>query len=234
MDSKSIIQWCALVPVLVLTACSSQRPAPVVDRSGRSPRHRNSADRRLQPYRASQRWHLRCATRRYVQNVALAFGVDPKDLARWNGVTESDALIPGADTASHATRERGDGQSDYRQRSGRSAAACHRQALRSPGRAGAVAACRRATVATPPVAVAPPAAAPPVAAAPETSRAPISIAAVDMANSRQSHRDVRRSTQQGNRYRGQRRCDGASRSRWRSRLRWQCSSRLWQSGDRAA
>ena len=30
-----------------------------------------------------------------LQNVALAFGVDPKDLARWNGVAESDVLIPG-------------------------------------------------------------------------------------------------------------------------------------------
>ena len=96
MQSKSIVKWCALLPLLAVAACVSQRPAPVVERSGRGPAIASGPAAAAPAVSRTAKDGIYVAQRGdTLQNVALAFGVDPKDLARWNGVIESDALIPG-------------------------------------------------------------------------------------------------------------------------------------------
>lgn len=170
MDSKSIIQWCALVPMLAATACSSQRPAPVVDRSGRSPVSATAPTTAPTLSRTAKDGIYVAQRGDTVQNVALAFGVDPKDLARWNGVSESDALIPGqtlqvTPPASVATVSpiTGSGQAEVRPLPSPGVAA--------PGASAPLPPTAGPPLATPPVAVSPPAV-PPVPAVPEPSRAP--------------------------------------------------------------
>ncbi len=72
MDSKLIVKWCALLPMLAIAACASQRPAPVVDRSGRSRRDSNRAHRQRPRFRARLRTAstlrseaIRCRTLRW-------------------------------------------------------------------------------------------------------------------------------------------------------------------------
>jgi lipoprotein NlpD len=171
MDSKSIIQWCALVAVLAATACSSQRPAPVVDRSGRSPVIATAPTTAPTVSRTAKDGIYVAQRGDTVQNVALAFSVDPKDLARWNGVSESDALIPGqtlqvTPPPSVATVSPiiGSGQAEVRPLPPPGVATPGTQAPPLPPAVGP-------PIATPPVAVAPPAV-PPTPAAPEPPRAP--------------------------------------------------------------
>lgn len=166
MNSKSILKWLALGLLLVVSACVSQRPAPVVDRSGRSaattaapavapPTAREAKDG---VYIAQQGDTL--------ANIALAFGVDPRDLARWNNIPESSAVrsgqtlrvIPPADVAT-ASPITGSGQAEVRP-------------LPAPG-AGAPAAPTPLPPATPPPSAVPPAVTPPVILSPpESPRAP--------------------------------------------------------------
>ncbi len=96
MESRSIFKWCALLPLLAVAACASQRPSPVVDRSGRSPAIATGPTAVAPTISRAAKDGIYVAQRGdTLQNVALAFGVDAKDLARWNGVAESDVLIPG-------------------------------------------------------------------------------------------------------------------------------------------
>ncbi len=96
MQSKSIVKWCALLLLLAVAACVSQRPAPVVDRSGRTPAIATAPSVAAPAIARAAKDGIYVAQRGdTLGNVALAFGVDPKDLARWNGVSESDVLIPG-------------------------------------------------------------------------------------------------------------------------------------------
>ena len=95
MDSNLIVKWCALVPLLAVAACASQRPAPVVDRSGRSPVSATTPTTAPTVSRSAKDGIYVAQRGDTLQNVAVAFGVDPKDLARWNGVRESEVLIPG-------------------------------------------------------------------------------------------------------------------------------------------
>ena len=166
MDSTLIVKWCALLPLLAVAACSSQRPAPVVDRSGRSPVATSPTVASTVARSAKEGIYV-AQRGDTLQNVAVAFGVDPKDLARWNGIDPPGVLIPGQTlrvtppaevaTVSPIT---GSGQAEVRP-------------LPPPG-----AAVPGAPAPLPP-AVAPPTATPPVAtlpptvpAAPEPSRAP--------------------------------------------------------------
>ena len=165
-----IVKWCALLPLLAVAACWSQRPAPVVDRSGRSPGQRDRADYRAHGFALAKDGIYVAQRGDTLQNVAVAFGVDPKDLARWNGVAESEVLIPGqtlqvTPPASVATVSpiTGSGQAEVRP-------------LPPPGAAipGAPATLPPAAVpptATPPVSASPPAV-PTPPAVPEPSRAP--------------------------------------------------------------
>lgn len=94
MTSRSIIRWCALLPALAVAACTSQRPAPVADRSGRTPA--TAAPAGGPAVVRSAKDGIYVAQRGdTLQNVALAFGVDQKDLARWNAIAEPGVLIPG-------------------------------------------------------------------------------------------------------------------------------------------
>lgn len=95
MESKLIVKWCALLPLLAVAACASQRPAPVVDRSGRSPVTATAPTAAPTVSRIAPDGIYVAQRGDTLQNVALAFGIDPKNLARWNGVSESDVLIPG-------------------------------------------------------------------------------------------------------------------------------------------
>ena len=156
MDSKSIVKWCALLPVLAIAACASQRPAPVVDRSGRSPVATAPTGKPAVSRVAKDGIYV-AQRGDTLQNVALAFGVDPRDLARWNGVPESDVLIPGQTlqvtppaSVAAVSPITGSGQAEVRPLPPSGASV--------PGAPAPL-----------PPAVAPPAAAPPIAAAPPTA-----------------------------------------------------------------
>ena len=95
MKSRSIIKWCALLCALAVTACASQRPAPVVDRSGRSAAATAPLPVAPAVVRTAKDGIYVVQRGDTLANVALAFGVSPKDLARWNGLGESEGLIPG-------------------------------------------------------------------------------------------------------------------------------------------
>ena len=86
MTSRSIIRWCALLPALAVAACASQRPAPVADRSGRTPA--TAAPGAAPAVVRSAKDGIYVAQRGdTLQNVALAFGVDQKDGASTSGTT---------------------------------------------------------------------------------------------------------------------------------------------------
>ena len=122
MERKSIVKWCALLPLLAIAACVSQRPAPVVDRSGRGPVAATAPTTAAPAISRAAKDGIYVAQRGdTLGNVAVAFGVDAKELARWNGVAESDVLIPGqtlqvAPPASAATVSpiTGSGQAEVR------------------------------------------------------------------------------------------------------------------------
>ena len=96
MTSKSMVRWCALLLALAVVACASQRPAPVADRSGRTPATAAQSPGAAPTVVRSAKDGIYVAQRGdTLQNVALAFGVDQKDLARWNAIAEPGVLIPG-------------------------------------------------------------------------------------------------------------------------------------------
>lgn len=95
MESKLIIKGCALLCALTVTACVSQRPAPVADRSGRSAVATAPLPAVPAVVRTAKDGIYVAQRGDTLANVALAFGVSLKDLARWNGIGESDGLIPG-------------------------------------------------------------------------------------------------------------------------------------------
>ena len=95
MKSESIIKGCALLCALAVTACAGQRPAPVVDRSGRSAAATAPLPAAPAVVRTAKDGIYVAQRGDTVANVALAFGVSPQDLARWNGLRESEGLIPG-------------------------------------------------------------------------------------------------------------------------------------------
>ena len=171
MTSRSIIRWCVLVPALAVAACASQKPAPVTDRSGRTSATPSPSTAAPAVSRLAKDGIYVAQRGDTLQNVALAFGVDQKDLARWNAIAEPGVLIPGqtlrvtppADVATVSPITRG-GQVEVRP-------------LPPPG-----ASTPGTTAPLPPAALpptGPPPAVPPVAAAPPTappepSRAPSS------------------------------------------------------------
>ena len=170
MDSNLIVKWCALLPLLAVAACASQRPAPVVDRSGRSPVSATAPTTAPTVSRSAKDGIYVAQRGDTLQNVAVAFGVDPKDLARWNGVRESDVLIPGqtlqvTPPASVATASpiTGSGQAEVRPLPPPGAP--------MPGAPAALPPAITPPTTTPPVPASPPVV-PPTPAAPEPSRAP--------------------------------------------------------------
>jgi lipoprotein NlpD len=85
-----------LLVLLVLAGCASQRPAPVVDRSGASP-----APRVAQPAppaaitREAKDGVYTVQRGDTLYSIALAFGVDTRELARWNEMPDAGALRVG-------------------------------------------------------------------------------------------------------------------------------------------
>lgn len=173
MNSKSILNWLALGSLLAVSACVSQRPAPVVDRSGRSAATTAAPAATPAVVRAAKDGIYVAQRGDTLGNVALAFNVDQKELARWNGMGESEALIPGqtlqvtrpADVATVSPITRS-GQAEVRPLPPPGASAPEAPAPLPPS--------SLPPAATPP-AVAPPITPPPAAvtpAPPEPSRAP--------------------------------------------------------------
>jgi lipoprotein NlpD len=90
---------CALLAAaFALTGCASQKPAPVVDRSGARP---GAADRTASatvppPVAREARDGVYTVQRGdTLYSIALAFGVDVRDLARWNSMTGASQLRVG-------------------------------------------------------------------------------------------------------------------------------------------
>ncbi len=83
------LKWMLMLAVIPMTACVSQRPAPVVDRSARTvatapvpaPAPRQAKDGMYTVQRGDT-----------LYSVALAFGLDHVELARWNNVPDGGAL----------------------------------------------------------------------------------------------------------------------------------------------
>ena len=170
-----MIRWCALLPVLALAACASQRPAPVVDRSGRGPAITTTPGLPATVSRVAKDGIYVAQRGDTLSNVALAFGVGAKDLARWNGVSESDVLIPGqtlqvTPPASVATVSpiTGSGQAEVRPLPPPGA---YTPAPAPPEAPAPLPPVVVPPTVSPPVSASPPTTVPPVAAMPETSRA---------------------------------------------------------------
>jgi lipoprotein NlpD len=86
------------VVAVVISGCASQRPAPVVDRSGATPAVRPSStvEKPAIPLVREARDGVYSVQRGdTLYSIALAFGVNVGDLARWNGLPDSSILAPG-------------------------------------------------------------------------------------------------------------------------------------------
>lgn len=94
MRMKKVFKWAAIVAAATLAACVSQRPAPVVDRSGSIATAPVPAP--APPMRRDAKDGVYTAQRGdTLGNVALAFGIDQRELARWNDIPEGSVVRPG-------------------------------------------------------------------------------------------------------------------------------------------
>lgn len=84
----------AVLLLVVLGACSSQKPAPVVDRSGAPGSARPSAvaDRPATAPREVKDGVYTVQRSDTLYSIAMAFGVDVRELARWNGLPDASVL----------------------------------------------------------------------------------------------------------------------------------------------
>jgi lipoprotein NlpD len=87
----------AVVLLVALGACSSQKPAPVVDRSGApgSARPPAVAGKPATAPREAKEGVYTVQRGDTLYSVAMAFGVDVRELARWNGLPDASALRVG-------------------------------------------------------------------------------------------------------------------------------------------
>ena len=83
-----------VVVVLVLGACVSQKPAPVVDRSGPAAASRG-APPPAAPTREAKDGVYAVQRGDTLYSIALAFGVDVRELARWNEMPDASVLRVG-------------------------------------------------------------------------------------------------------------------------------------------
>jgi lipoprotein NlpD len=87
----------AVLLLVALGACSSQKPAPVVDRSGApgSVRPPAVAERPATATREARDGIYTVQRGDTLYSIAMAFGVDVRDLARWNGLADASVLRVG-------------------------------------------------------------------------------------------------------------------------------------------
>ena len=87
-----------LAAVLLLAACGTQRPAPVVDRSG-APATRaekpSASPSAAVPARTAHDGIYTVQRGDTLYSIAMSFGVDVRELARWNGIGDAAALSVG-------------------------------------------------------------------------------------------------------------------------------------------
>lgn len=88
---KKSVYLCAIA--VLLSACASQRPAPVVDRSGAT-KPATSTEAPV-PMREAKDGIYTVQRGDTLYSIALAFGVDHRDLARWNGIADPATLKVG-------------------------------------------------------------------------------------------------------------------------------------------
>lgn len=80
--------------VLVIAACGTQRPAPVVERSGAAPQRSDAPVTAPVPPKAAEGTYTvqRGDT---LYSIAQRHGVDVRELARWNGISDTSVLAIG-------------------------------------------------------------------------------------------------------------------------------------------
>jgi lipoprotein NlpD len=81
--------------VLVIAACGTQRPAPVVERSGTPPARTESATSAPATPKAPAEGVHTVQRGDTLYSVALRYGVDVRELARWNGIGDTSVLSIG-------------------------------------------------------------------------------------------------------------------------------------------
>ncbi|HTN50496.1 MAG TPA: peptidoglycan DD-metalloendopeptidase family protein [Burkholderiaceae bacterium] len=88
--------WTVLLIVAALAACGTQRPAPVVDRSGSGTRaEKPAAGSSAAPARTARDGVYVVQKGDTLYSIASSFGVDVRELARWNGMTDTAVLAVG-------------------------------------------------------------------------------------------------------------------------------------------
>jgi lipoprotein NlpD len=90
--------FAAVTVLAVMTACSTQRPAPVVDRSGSTPGRTDKPAAPATPNgptRVAKDGVYTVQRGDTLYSIATSFGVDVRELARWNGIADNAALSPG-------------------------------------------------------------------------------------------------------------------------------------------
>ena len=87
----------AVLLLVALGACSSQKPAPVVDRSGApgAARPPAAADKPATATRTAKDGVYTVQRGDTLYSIAMDFGVDVRDLARWNGLVDASVLRVG-------------------------------------------------------------------------------------------------------------------------------------------
>lgn len=87
-----------VVAAMLLAGCGSQRPAPVVDRTGTPTRTEKpvaGAAAAAGPARAARDGMYTVQRGDTMYSVAMTFGIDVRDLARWNNIADASVLSVG-------------------------------------------------------------------------------------------------------------------------------------------
>ena len=85
----------AVLLLLALGACSSQKPAPVVDRSGTGARAPAVADKPATAMRGAKDGIYTVQRGDTLYGIAMSFGVEMRELARWNELPDGSVLRVG-------------------------------------------------------------------------------------------------------------------------------------------
>jgi lipoprotein NlpD len=92
---KDAMRKITVVAVALLAGCMTQRPAPVADRSATMAAQPPPPPTAVQPAREAKDGVYTVQRGDTLYSIALSFGVDVRDLARWNDVADASALRVG-------------------------------------------------------------------------------------------------------------------------------------------